>query len=102
MLAPLRVASTEEFAGFLSSTLMVPSTSAIRPLTVVIIRCLAENSTRVCIGSSFHWVLAPITGAVSTVAVIGFFPLDRCRFEPVKCRIWRQPHWTYYEYANIF
>ena len=31
---------------------------------------LAENSTTVCVGSSFHAVLVPATGAVWAVAVI--------------------------------
>src|SRR5882724_7511552 len=53
--------------------------SVIRPFTVVIIKCLAENSTIVWVGSSFHVVLAPVSGAVCTAAVIFSSPSGRGR-----------------------
>jgi hypothetical protein len=51
---------------------MVPAISPIQPFTVVIIRCFAENSTNVCVGSSFHAVLAPAVGTDVAGAVISF------------------------------
>ncbi len=45
-----------ELAGFSSSSVIVPSTSANLPRTVVTIMCLAENRTSVCAGSMFQVV----------------------------------------------
>jgi hypothetical protein len=40
------------------------------PFTVVIIKCLAENSTMLWTGSSFHAVFAAVPGAAWMVAVM--------------------------------
>ena len=55
-LAAFIVTSTLESARFSSSATMVPSKSAKRPFTVVIIMCLATNSIVECAGSSFQVV----------------------------------------------
>src|SRR5690242_3072766 len=66
MLAALIVASTDERLGFCSSAWIVPLTSVNRPFTVVIIMCLAENSTSVCAGSSSQVVsVSAVLGAVA-------------------------------------
>src|SRR5687767_5625892 len=60
-LATLIVTSTEDPDGLEGSIDPLVVTSAKWPRTVIMPKCLAENSTCVCIGSSCH--------------VIGWFPL---------------------------
>src|SRR5438105_8039546 len=54
MLAVLIVASTEVFSGC-SGSIVPPAVTSLKwPRTVIIPRCLAANSTWVCIGSNFQ------------------------------------------------
>src|SRR2546421_6326457 len=54
MLAVLIVASMDVFSG-LSGSIVPPAVTSLKwPRTVIIPRCLAENSTCVCIGSNFQ------------------------------------------------
>src|SRR5947208_15313116 len=58
MLAVLIVASTVERSGCSTSMLPLAATSAKWPRTVIIPRCLAENSACVWNGSNFHVPIA--------------------------------------------
>src|SRR6266581_4789492 len=63
MLEVLIVASTWVLSGCSGSMVPPAVTSAKWPRTVIMPRCLAENSTCVCIGSNFHAISkTPLAG----------------------------------------
>src|SRR6185437_1769748 len=68
MLAASITASTDDAVGSVSFIWMVPLTPVNRPFTVVIMRCLAPNSTSVCAGSSVH-VLDVVDGCMVEVVI---------------------------------
>src|SRR6185312_15855512 len=78
MLAALITASTDDADGRASSMWIVPLTSVKRPFTVVIIKCFAANSTRVCAGSSVQVLLVSDRLMVEVVMV---FLLCKARFD---------------------
>ena len=64
-------AAADEFAGFCSSSTMVPLTAPKWPRTVLIIRCLSENSTVVCAGSMFQVVVVVLSAMLIVLSPFG-------------------------------